>query len=235
MTQRFTVPYAVSGAYEELINGFIESGAQDNCITIGTGESIPLSFGACETQDEAVFGLQLYLKQWSWRSGSKKTKKVDVILHAQEQINYRQRILRKSRVRLNYFSIEDTTAHLLQSLRYDFDQTPHNGQHPLFHAQTADEVIEGIGPIAEEFTFQVNGQRCGCFPNVRIPTADMTLSSVLLGLAADHWQEPFFSEFRENCRTLQTRLPQPDLTFLRDSLALQNNIAHVKSLHWYRC
>jgi hypothetical protein len=105
--------------------------------------------------------------------------------------------------------------------------------HPLFHAQLCSDHIALDGFSAGEigFEYQIDPAPASCFRDARIPTSDMTLPSVLLCLAADHFEKPFFCQFREEATVLQQTLPRPAFNSLRQSIAAAPD--HLRSSHWF--
>jgi hypothetical protein len=114
-----------------------------------------------------------------------------------------------------------------------FDYGDELACHPVFHVQSCPEMVELSQDDAEalEFDFPNDTWRAICFKYARIPTSDMTFSSVLLCLAADHMRPEFFSEFMGAVREVHGRMPLPAFTRLKSSIAREPN--HLRSFHWY--
>jgi hypothetical protein len=140
--------------------------------------------------------------------------------------------LRKSTVRLNYIVISNANGKLAQSLHFDFDQA---GQpdHPFFHVQLTDEQISADEyPNGDlDFEWQSPTEINECCVTTRIPTSDMTLTSVLYCLAADHLSGDIFKQFALKVDPIQDRLPPLRFEALKNSV--KKTSFHFKSSHWF--
>jgi hypothetical protein len=137
---------------------------------------------------------------------------------------------------VSYFQTTGQTAHLRGSVHYDHISPPQDDQHPYFHAQLYSDPVMPAGEVKAYFDYTVDSSCFRPFNHVRIPTADMTLSSVFLCLAADHLPQACFAEFRERFLALQDKLPHPLLDDFRGSFGLGANAqrpTHLKSSHWF--
>lgn len=244
MARGVTVGTPLSGSYASLINAFEEEGARADCPTYLWDLPISASFSAIPgagggagagAHNLVSFEAMLLLKKWRWRSTSDRDKRrIDILVHVREYVDRTANFINESHIRINYLKVEADKSHLLQSIRYDHERDPHDCQHPLFHAQICTEIITPMHASQWDIGYALPDDCGRCFEYLRIPTADMTFSSVLLALAADHWPPAFFRQFRERFSSLQKNLPQPDLGYFRTNLSLPSNIAHIKCLHWYR-
>jgi hypothetical protein len=156
---------------------------------------------------------------------------VDILINVQETILLPTLVLTQSTVRVNYFEIKGHAAKMVECIHYDYVHPPQDDQHPVFHAQFDDKPITPDGGLRGSFNYTVEFKGFRCFKSARIPTADMTFSSVLLSLAADHLGGSFFQSFKEKVLSLQDRLPHPDIEDLRRSLG--SRCTHLKSSHWF--
>jgi len=216
-------------AYERLVTALEDASCRANCGTIKCTEPLLARF-RLEQGGLVIFDGCLHLIEWKARGSSAK-KRVNILIHIQELIRRSDRVLLRSTVRVCYFNIEQTTATLLLSVHFDYG--PEQDAHPVFHAQVSNQPIELPAKDAEglEFQFAPAPSDPVCFNNARIPTADMTFPSVLLCLAADHLGQPFFSEFMEQIRDLQGKMPLAGFEKLKGSIASEPN--HLRSSHWF--
>ena len=177
------------------------------------------------------FECYLHLKDWRWRPG-KTSERVTIIVRAQELIAEKPPEVLKSTVSVSYLTIQDQCAKLLHTIHFDYDCPPQDN-HPVFHAQLADEAVVIPEPQAREIRFdcQVDPAKVPCFGNGRIPTSDMTLSSVLLCLAADHMVATFVQKYTKSLREIGGNLPTPKCDALRDSLVKEPQ--NLRSWHWF--
>lgn len=177
------------------------------------------------------FARCLYLRKLPSRrlSGSKR---LDIVIEANEELEKDSWVLKRSIVRLNYFVISDATAQLAQSLRFDFVE---GGQpdHPFFHVQLSDELIPEDKRQSARFNLAVlsSGLPNECWVTTRIPTSDMTLTSVLYCLAADHLGGGIFSQFAQRVDPIKDRLPAVRFDALKNSV--EKSSVHFKSFHWF--
>jgi hypothetical protein len=223
-------PNKVSSAYESLLEAF-RATVEDANLTI----SIPRPVRSCflQTGDvgTAAFKECLYLKGWPCRRlpGSKR---LDIVINALETFARPSWSLMKSTVYLNYFVVSDSTAELVQALHYDFVQ---GGQpdHPFFHVQLSDEAIPDADLKSTGFDLEVQlpERSSQCWVTTRIPTAEMTLASVLYSLVADHLGEGSFGQFANDVHAIQERLPSPNFDAMKKSF--QKSATHFKSSHWF--
>ena len=218
------VPYALSSAYELLIESLEEAAASANCGFVRRAAPILECFSR-EEDGTIGFDCILHLQDWAARGS-----RIHILLHAEETIRGSGSvyILERSTVRLNYYRLQDESAYLLQGLH--FDHGPLMRRHPIFHAQLTNEIINLSSSAAEELEFKMEQMPCSaCFREARIPTADMTLPSVLLCLAADHFGQNF-SSFLEEVRRIQGRLPQPTIEPTKTSISRSSDL---RSSHWF--
>ena len=107
----------------------------------------------------------------------------------------------------------------MQSLRFDFDE---KGQldHAFFHVHLSDELIAEGERLSAHFEVPVQNptQPNECWVTTRIPTPDMTLTSVLFCLAGDHLRTDIFGQFVERVDPIQARLPPLRFEALKNSV-----------------
>ncbi len=223
-------PSKVRSAYEALIASF-QIVVEDANVTMVLSRPP----GACFESTDAegpVFKTCLWLKGWPHRRlGSKK--RLDVAVCALETFDASDATWRltKSTVYMNYLIVEDSTALLVQSLHYDFVA---GGQehHPLFHVQLTHELIsqEYLRDVLIDLELKLQDDPNPCWVTTRIPTPDMTLSSVLYCLVADHLAPANSRDFHERTQSIYDRLPALSFDTLIKSL---EKSSHFKSSHWY--
>jgi hypothetical protein len=128
----------------------------------------------------------IYLQDWPEQPES--SKKIDILVDGYELINVRKLKIIKSTVAVNYLDNSKRIKHTLgplESIHYDYEETPQVG-HPIFHAQLSTGLINSFR------SFQIDPPNLDRrLKGIRIPTAHMSLITVLIGLIADH-------SYREN-------------------------------------
>ncbi len=231
------LPYRVTSAYESLLQEFRRV-VEDANQTVSSPEPPLLScFRPSGDNSSVTFETCLCLKDWPCKK-LPRGKRLHVLIKALEILKRLGPLpssswgLMKSTVYLNYIVVSDSTAHLAQSLHFDFVE---GGQinHPIFHVQLIDEPIpeadlRGTGFDLELRLTQPPNE---CWVTTRIPTSDMTFASVLYCVVADHLGTDFFRDFAERVRSIQERLPHPCCDALKKSL--QESSLHFKSSHWF--
>lgn len=164
-------------------------------------------------------------------------KRLDLVIEALEQLERQTEgrntvwTLHKSTVHLNYIVVSAGAGKLAQSLHFDFDE---NGQidHPFFHLQLTDEPIAADECMAAHVDFEMQEtDRTECYVTTRIPTCDMTLTSVLYCVAADHLGGTIFNGFAQRVDAMQDRFPPLRFEALKNSVA--ETSVHFKSIHWF--
>ncbi len=226
---RAFLPYEVVNAYERLVAALEDASSDADCGFIKYTDPLPACF-KFDHEGLAIFDCCLHLTEWKARGSSAK-ERVNILVHIHEAFRRSDRVLVRSTVQVSYFRIEKTSATLLQSVHFDYG--PEQDAHPLFHAQISNEPIKLSAEDEEGLEFQFARTPCNvvCFKNARIPTSDMTFPSVLLCLAADHFGQPFFSEFMERVLDLQEKMPRADFQKLKASIASDPD--HLRSSHWF--
>lgn len=223
------VPYAVRSAYEFLVSALEEASAAANCGVVKISRPLNACFSRV-SHEEAKFDCYVHLKEWNYRGGSSKNP-IHILLHAQEQIHHSEHVLSRSSVRVSYFKVQNDQAQLLQSVHYDY--APGQEAHPLFHAQVNNEPLHPPSSDAEdlEFQFEIQPSVQPWFNHARIPTSDMSFPSVLLCLAADHFEAQFFHDFYKKVCAYQAKMPHPRFDPLRQRLSCTPQ--HFRSSQWF--
>lgn len=160
-------------------------------------------------------------------------KRLDVVMVGLEELD---RVdpwrVKKSTVYLNYFVVSNGKAQLVQALHFDFDEQV-QADHPWFHLQLSNELISDEDRRSAHFDLELqpSAQSDECRVTTRIPTSDMTLTSVLYCLAADHLRGDIFGQFAERVDPIQDRLPPLRFDALKSSV--EKSSLHFKSFHWF--
>lgn len=222
------VPYRISGMYERLLVNFEDVALRANAGTVHYQRCATSCFSRSASAIE--FECYLVLMGWPWRAGTT-TERVNIVLQAQEAMSTNASSLTRSTVRVSYFAQQDETVEFLHSMHFDFGIPPQQC-HPLFHAQVSDEPIVPPDDVLRELDCDllIPQQKGRCFKNARIPTSDMTLSSVLLCIAADHLPIEYFAEFRGMIEECESEFAQPTFDPLQESW--QRN-RRFRSVHWF--
>lgn len=167
----------------------------------------------------------IHLIDWPQTATSKK--KVNILIDGEEKIAVSSKHIIKSTVRVNYFEMISPPAKKrmtpLESIHYDYEEPPMNA-HPLFHAQLSNDLIDGF-QNKTEFLRNYNFDKdalSGRLKGIRIPTAHMSIVSVLVGLVADHYPKLLpeildatnkASLPKANCQTLFDKINKNDCSF----------------------
>jgi hypothetical protein len=224
------LPYRVVSAYEEFLEAFRQAIEDQNGQVRFPDAPVVSGFTESRNSTTVAFKRSLYVKGCPCRK-LPRGKRLDIVIMALEEIARGSWLLKKSTVYLNYFVVSNSETHLVQALRYDFEE---GGQpdHPLFHVHLTDKVIPQDDLRSTGFDLELEqGQSNQCSVTTRIPTPDMTLASVLYCLVADQLGAGIFSQFAERVHVIQQRLPPPRFDALKESL--QRCQAHFKSSHWF--
>jgi len=224
-------PNQVRSAYEDFLGAF-ELALEDNAGQVLAADR-PLH--SCFTdfgQGTVQFKRCLYVKNLPCRrlSGGKR---LDVVIMGVEELErgdpWR---VKKSTVYLNYFSVINTKGQLVQSMHFDFNEDVQT-DHPVFHVQMSDEMIPKADMQSAHVDLEVQPVHPlnECWVTTRIPTPDMTLTSVLYILAADHLRTDIFDQFVKRVEPIQRRLPP--LRFDTIKTSVQKTLTHFRSSHWF--
>lgn len=222
------VPYALTSLYEQVLTALDEAATGSNAGFVFKKQSLVSCFRRGATS--ITFDCYLLLRDWRWRPTTN-SERVEIVVHAQEEISDDMSELKKSTVRVSYYLEDAQSLDPLHTVHFDYG--PALACHPMFHAQIASNPVvvpeADRGELDCDLTFPSAGLKC--FEGSRIPTSDMTLSSVLLCLAADHIGGQFFSELRAKLHEIQTQMPRPNFTELKDSIRADE--LRLRSSHWF--
>ena len=230
MTQT-AVPYHLSSAYEAFLDHHFTRAAEQADKKMKFDQPTLRCFTGL-SDEETQFKRCFYLKEWPCRVLGRNNR-LDVSVKVLETLRNSDWSLTKSTVYLNYLVVVNSIAHLAQSLHYDFEV---GGQidHPLFHLQLTLEPIPENDLLNkdEDFYYKLRIPRGHGGVTTRIPTSDMTFTSVLYCLVADHLGAGIFKDFTDNIdSSLIDRLPLAKFDTLLTSL--QKSPSHFKSSHWF--
>lgn len=222
------IPYSVYGPYESLVHAF------DDVCTLSNGSvHMPKTPAGCFSKRDKdapmEFKFRLHCKGWNERGNS--SKPISIVLEIEEALDPDGKELISSTVRVNYCHFVDGALDLAQAYHFDFSPPKHD--HAAYHAQVTNQPIELDEHEVEDLKLSapLRPSTHHQLRTARIPTADMTLASVLLCLVADHVGGPQFQEFYAQVKVLQTKLPQPQIEALKRSLGL--GCQDVRSTHWF--
>ncbi len=225
-------PNQVRGAYQDFLNYFEIAIENNNGFMFKPDPPLASWFvdsGAGSVEFKGCF----YLKNLQCRR-LKGGKRLDVVAVGREELERSDPWrVKKSTVYLNYFTVADDKAQLVQSLHFDFDEKG-QPEHPFFHLQLTHDLIPGADRLSAKFDLELHpspDNASECVVTTRIPTPDMTLTSVLYCLAADHLRTDTFQEFAERVEPIQGRLPILSFDALKASVSKVP--AHFKSSHWF--
>ena len=228
-------PYRVTNAYEALLAAFRKVAEDADRNVSFPDRPVPACFTPLVGDRAAVFKITLCIKDLPCRR-LPRDKHLHVLINALETLKrvgsqHDSWELTRSTVYLNYVVMTDAMPRLVQALHFDFVE---GGQpdHPIFHVELDSECIplEDLRDAGFDLEPQSLTPVNECWVTTRIPTADMTLASVLYCIVADHLPH-FFKEFAETVHPIQERLPSPGFDALKRSL--QRSFLHFKSSHWF--
>jgi hypothetical protein len=99
----------------------------------------------------------------------------------------------KSTVSVAYMERHGRDAITLLPLHYDFDPEV-KGAHPIFHAQLGSTKFTDDDLKSVQFRSEIRALQNEPLGTVRIPTACLNFASVLIGVAADHFDLQIFTK-----------------------------------------
>lgn len=223
-------------AYEDFISLFRNYAEDSDCSV----KFAPITFTFDQGPESFKFQNYIYLAGVpSRRMGG--SKKLNILMKIQERISKSDWTIQKSTVHMDYLvSSDDDSSRssktiLIQSLHFDFEEKGQKG-HPFFHLQLDMEPVdphELIEAIDLELEVTVPGASRDCQFTTRIPTAEMTFTSVLYSLMAEHIgseKAEIFKEFAAKVDAIEKRLPPLKFDALKTSL---NKSSTFKSSHWF--
>lgn len=143
---------------------------------------------------KVVIESHLYMPNWRSRGGAP-SDQIHILINSLETYTLATSSISRSSVQVMYSKTVGTKASPMLALHYDY-QADVQAAHPLFHAQfgMGDFSSPNFGAMGFRFTLAKPPKEL-VYSSVRIPTPNMNLISVLLGLAADHLDPKFFNQF----------------------------------------
>lgn len=220
------VSYGVSSAYDQIVETLADVSINANIGFIEWTRPLAGRFIVDSANpDLAHFTAHLHFNQWVARG-----QLLSILLHVRETIMRDGGALLKSNVHLDYFAIDGTDAVHQHSVHFDFGGAEPN--HPTFHGQICPDIFAVPRAVLDQLDFKYNvaPSHARCFRESRFPTADMTLPSVLLSIAADHIHGQFFMDFLNYMREHQNGFPLPACVDTRNGI---QNSANMRSCHWF--
>jgi hypothetical protein len=162
--------------------------------------------------------------------GSAPSNQIHILINSLETYVLASDSILKSSVQVLYSKTVGTTASPLLALHYDY-QADAQPAHPIFHAQfgKGDFSSQNFQTMGFRFTVE-NAPEGVLYSSVRIPTPNMNLISVLLGLAADHIDPKFFNQFLKLVKDSPLTLWNAQCPALNASL---QSGGRLPSHHWY--
>lgn len=136
--------------------------------------------------------------------------------------------IKESAIELAYVArdLSKAESDLLLGVHCDFSVTA-SGEprpaHPLFHAQLTSRLVK-----LNDLLGGAKADRMKCLPQFRLPTAHMSLPSVLLLVAADQFKEPQYLHFLQELRKAASF---PSMSNTRFSARLDGS--RMRSCAWY--
>jgi len=141
--------------------------------------------------------------------------------------------IKRSQIEIAYlfFNLDTGKTELLLALHFDFGvkkdiDEPHDA-HPLFHVSLTHKLFQ-LGAALQQRNVEV--KRMEGVPGVRLPTAHMTLPSVLLNVAADHFQPQEFTKFLRHMRAAG-EYPTMVNSFFKKRM--EKHKTRMRSCAWY--
>jgi hypothetical protein len=187
--------------------------------------TIPFVFGHVGQFVEMKLSSPIHLIGLSMRHSS--IKRIEVLVDANETYSGSCKEIIKSSVRVNYFQVKPARRSLIESVHYDYDALT-QAAHPVFHAQLGADLIAN----ATSFDYTIcSAPQLGRFGHMRIPTAHMNLSSVLISVIADHTSPSFFESFVSDMIAFDKQIPEASCSGLNDRITRSHSF---KSRNWYQ-
>ena len=177
-------------------------------------------------------------------TSTKSEKTIDVLINSSEEIYGETLHVERSRVHVSYFDVKnrgggnskkDELAVPIESIHYDFD-IKQDKAHPLFHAQYCLNIIEKeIRDKSSSFKkYNVQPESLGDdrIQHLKIPTAHMSLFSVLICICADHTASklPDLLKVLIGAYLEISTMPKAEIKTIYDKIGKYKSF---KSMHWY--
>ncbi len=220
----------IEAAYAQLWNRFREraKSAKLSVKGLGAGFRIESKAAAGRIEARGIF----HLPGWPYKASTTREKNVDILVGGYDCFDCSQNVLCASNIQLRYFrgAPRGQAGQSLLEMHYDFDMKQLRA-HPLFHAQLGTTKFDEKGLKDLGVTTEVKAPTDYLYGSLRIPTAHMGFSSVLLGLAADHWNPDAFEEFLEELRETDVVKWETSCRKLRERMSALPGYIHAHQ--WY--
>lgn len=158
---------------------------------------------------------------------------LEILIHPREQIRIADPWdIKRSTVELAYivYDLARDKHDLLLALHFDFgvsDAGEPGEAHPIFHAQLTHRPMQLEGTLQAR---NVDVSRMKGVPEVRLPTAHMTLPSVLLSVAADHFRP---TEFNKMLRWMRECGAYPHMRNDLFAARMTKEKSRMRACAWY--
>jgi hypothetical protein len=221
---------AVRLAYEAVWNTFVSACEQSGSVVKPRAftEAIHCENPSVKGKPHQIDSL-FYLPELRFR-GADTSEKVDVLVRANETVSFDWRAIESSRVTIAYLEVKQEGVQLLQSIHYDFEGKIQRA-HPWFHAQLGVDYFDPQERKRVGCRHDISRDYCRPVKSLRIATAHMGLSGVLLGLAADHLNNSTFDIFIRKAKEQATNFPAARFASMQKRL--QKNPGQFTNLHWF--
>lgn len=217
-------------AYEAVWNTFVAACEKSDSVVKPRKftEAIQCDNSSAKGRPHQIKAL-FYLRELRFR-GADTSEKIDVLVRACEMVSFDWSEIESSRVTIAYLDVAHNAAQLLQSIHYDFEGKVQPA-HPWFHAQLGVDYFDPDERKRVGCRHDISKDYCRPVKSLRIATAHMGLSSVLLGLAADHLNNATFDNFIKKAKEQATSFPPARFASMQKRL--QKNPGRFTNLSWF--
>jgi len=218
-------------AYEAVWNHFVAACEQSDAVVKPRAftEAIQCDNTWIKGKPHMISSL-FYLPNLRFR-GADTSEKIDVLVRSNEMVSSDWCMTESSRVTISYLEVAQEGAQLLQCIHYDFEGKVQPA-HPWFHAQLGVDCFEPQERKRVGCRFDILKDLCRPVKSLRIATAHMGLSGVLLGLAADHLKNSTFDTFIKKAKEKATDFPPARFTSMQKRL--QKHPGQFTNLSWFQ-
>jgi hypothetical protein len=158
---------------------------------------------------------------------------LEILIHPREQIRFSSPWdIKRSTIELAYvvYDLNANKSDLLLAMHFDYgvsDSGEPDEKHPIFHAQFTHKPIQLEGLLLSK---NVDVSRMKGVPEVRLPTAHMTLPSVLLSVAADQFPPASFNKL---LRWMREYGPYPHMVNDPFEVRMAKEKNRMRACAWY--
>lgn len=193
---------------------------------LANNPSISFNYNTATTGKMAL-NEPIYLKNWPYKTASSK-EFVDILIDASETVSTDDMSISESWVKVSYFKLINGECDLLESLHYDFKEKGEEA-HPIFHVQLCHQALERL-PQDFQTCRVLRNEAISRHQHIRIPTAHMSLISVLVSIVADHLGSDMLKELIKETMKIGD-LPRVDSSQLFDRISGDNK--NFRCFYWY--